>query len=623
MRILLIDSDERLMETLAERLIKQRYTVDIANNAEIAQEFLSLFDYDLIVLDILLPDKSGIELCQQLRQQGMQHPILILSAKDSSISKVQALDAGADDYVVKPFDFEELHARIRALLRRDSHTTDAVLTWGDLSLNPNTFEVFYREHHLHTTPKEYALLELFLRHPNRVFSLDAIIDNIWSFEDPPSGDAVRTHIKGLRHKLKAGGAPKNFIETVYGLGYRLKALEHEVASSDSNADADPHQPTQSEITAAVVKTWQAHQGTMQERLRVLEAAAAAMGTGQLSEELQHAGQSQAHKLAGSLGCFGFSEGSRIARELEHLLQLEVPQRPEHAPRVSELVQSLKQNLNGGSSHEIVSAAIASAPQLLTVGCPQDFDQQLAVTAAAVGIHCQVAPSWSAAQTALQSQAFAGVLLWLEAAHFEAGMALLAAIAKHLDSLPILLVTDIQDFQQRLQMVQQGADILLPVTVTPQHAVETVQQLLREDHAAFKVMVVDDDPQVLELLQTMLSPWGIQLTALDDAAQLWSTLEEVQPHLLVLDVEMPTANGLELCQVLRADEQWRHLPVLFLTVHEDKDTQQRAFNVGADDFIQKSAFTAELPTRILNRLRRALISETARSPHSLQQSPPSD
>ena len=130
----------------------------------------------------------------------------------------------ADDYVVKPFNFDELCARIRALLRRDSHVSTSDLHWGDLTLKPDTFEVFYSEHQLHTTPKEYALLELFLRHPHQVFSLDAIIEDIWSFEDPPSGDVVRTHIKGLRQKLKAGGAPKNFIETVYGLGYRLKAI---------------------------------------------------------------------------------------------------------------------------------------------------------------------------------------------------------------------------------------------------------------------------------------------------------------------------------------------------------------------------------------------------------------
>lgn len=320
MRLLLIDDDEALMEMLAERLIKQRYAVDIASNGEIAQEFLELFTYDLIVLDMLLPDVDGISLCKVCRQKNISCPILMLTAKDDSKDKVRALDAGADDYVVKPFDFEELCARIRALRRRDSQGTTSMLKWGELSIAPETFEVFYGDHQLHVTPKEYALLELFVRHPNRVFSLDAIIDNLWAFEDPPSGDAVRTHIKGVRQKLKAGGAPKNFIETVYGLGYRLKALEAAASAKEKTLVPDSELPIQADMEAAIAKAWEVHQDTMQERLTVLEAAvAAALDDGQLSPELQHAGRSQAHKLAGSLGCFGFAEGSRLARKLEQLL----------------------------------------------------------------------------------------------------------------------------------------------------------------------------------------------------------------------------------------------------------------------------------------------------------------
>lgn len=610
MRILLVDDDEALMEALAESLIRQRYAVDIAVDGETAQEFLALFSYDLIVLDILLPDAEGTSLCQQLRRQGVTCPILMLTAKNTSTDKVQALDAGADDYVVKPFDFGELCARIRALLRRDSHVSTSELTWGDLTLKPNTFEVFYREHQLRTTPKEYALLELFLRHPHQVFSLDAIIEDIWSFEDPPSGDAVRTHIKGLRQKLKAGGAPKNFIETVYGLGYRLKALEQLTPPAPEVSLSVPKTPSKAEMQAAVVKAWEAHQGTMQERLSVLEATAAAIDMGQLSADLQHAGRSHAHKLAGSLGCFGFSEGSRIARELEHLLQLEAPLSGQHAPRVSELVDSLRQNLASGSSQEVVSAAIASAPQLLVVGAGASFSQNLTAEAMAVGMRSMVATNLIQAHAVVQAQPPVGALLWLDEAHFEEGRSLLEAIAQCSNKIAVLIATDIQNFQQRLQLVQLGADVILPITITPRHAVEVMQQALQADQSAFKIVVVDDDVQVLDLLQTLLLPWGIQPTTLDKPSQLWSTLEAIQPQLLVLDVEMPEASGLELCQVLRADEKWRHLPVLFLTVHEDNQTQQRAFNVGADDFISKAAMTTELPSRILNRLQRATLGDDA-------------
>jgi DNA-binding response OmpR family regulator len=132
------------------------------------------------------------------------------------------LDAGADDYVIKPFDLQELLARIRALLRRGNATLLPILEWGLLRLNPSTCDVAYGVEPLRLTPKEYQLMELFLRSGNRVLSRAAIIDHLWSFSDPPSEETVKVHLKELRRKLKSAGAPADFIETVYGLGYRLK-----------------------------------------------------------------------------------------------------------------------------------------------------------------------------------------------------------------------------------------------------------------------------------------------------------------------------------------------------------------------------------------------------------------
>jgi DNA-binding response OmpR family regulator len=602
MRILLVDDDESLMQLLAESLIKQRYAVDLAVDGETAQEFLSLFTYDLVVLDRQLPDSDGIALCEQLRQNGFRSPILMLTASDASVDKVTAFDSGADDYVVKPFDFDELCARIRALLRRDSQTPSSVLSWGELSLHPDTFEVFYGDQMLHTTPKEYALLELFMRHTNRVFSLDAIIENLWSFDDPPSGDAVRTHIKGLRQKLKAGGAPKDFIETVYGLGYRLKPIDDEPLDTMTHSSASVLSKPQ--IAAAVAKTWETHRETMQERLSVLEAAAAALDMGQLGADLQQAGRSHAHKLAGSLGCFGFSEGSRLARELEHLLQLEVPLSDQHAPKVSTLVQSLRDNLNQDLQHRVMEDAIASAPQILAIGVHQDTLPALITEALTVGIQCSACADVAQARERLKTIAPNGILLWLDESAFGEAIKLLEAIAQRTDPISVLIITDIQDFQKRLQLVQHGIDHILPVAATPQFIMHTAQHALHAISSALKVVIVDDDPQILEFVRTVLAPWGLKLTTLEHPDQLWQTLETIQPDLLILDIEMPQASGLELCQVLRADERWRQLPILFLTVHEDEHTQHQAFTVGADDFVSKAAIAAELPTRILNRLRRS-------------------
>lgn len=608
MRLLLIDDDEALMEMLAERLIKQRYAVDIASNGEIAQEFLDLFTYDLIVLDMLLPDIDGITLCKACRQKNISCPILMLTAKDDSKDKVRALDTGADDYVVKPFDFEELCARIRALLRRGGQDATSTLKWGELSITPDTFEVFYGDHQLHITPKEYALLELFVRHPNRVFSLDAIIDNLWAFEDPPSGDAVRTHIKGVRQKLKAGGAHKNFIETVYGLGYRLKALEPKAPAEVKKSVPDSELPTQAYMEAAIAKAWEVHQDTMQERLTVLEAAVAALNGGQLSPELQHAGRSQAHKLAGSLGCFGFAEGSRLARKLEQLLQLDVPLDNEQVCQMTRLVEGLKQNLATGGSQQTVSTAMASTPQIILLGAGAEFSQTLMTFGAASGLRIVTIPDLTQAESTIQEQPSDGIVIWLPREGAARAMGLLDRLGKQVKEKPLLVISDVADFRQRLIWVRQGVDRILPRSTSPQQVIQDLKQLLQDAPTASKVLIVDDDIQVLDFLKTILSPWGFQLTTLGDPTQLLPTLETVQPHLLVLDVEMPEVNGLELCQVLRADDRWQQLPILFLTVHEDIPTKQDAFKVGADDFISKSVMVTDLPMKIKSRLQHMRLEE---------------
>lgn len=221
MRLLLIEDDERIAQALAEALTDQNYVVDIVHDGEMGWEYLEAASYNLIVLDVMLPKLNGIQLCQRLRQSGYNTPVLLLTARDTSQDKVLGLDAGADDYVVKPFDLHELLARVRALLRRGIATLPPVLEWGKMRFDSNTCEVTYNAQPLHLTPKEYGLLELFLRSPGRTLSREVILDHLWSFETIPGEDTVKTHIRRLRQKLQAAGAPSNFIETIYGLGYRL------------------------------------------------------------------------------------------------------------------------------------------------------------------------------------------------------------------------------------------------------------------------------------------------------------------------------------------------------------------------------------------------------------------
>jgi DNA-binding response OmpR family regulator len=236
MRILVVEDDELVAKTLKILLTGCDYAVDVALKGEDGLQMVEAFEYDLIVLDLMLPDRDGLDLCHQLRSQGYQMPILLLTGLEGGHQKAVALNTGADDYVVKPFDSEELIARVQALLRRGNSISQPVMEWGDLRLDPGSHTVVYGSQGLTLTPKEYAILELFLRNPHRVLSSAAILDHVWSSEEVPGEETVRVHIKGLRQKLKAVGAPADFIETVYRVGYRLRSL-HSPGESPTTLDS--------------------------------------------------------------------------------------------------------------------------------------------------------------------------------------------------------------------------------------------------------------------------------------------------------------------------------------------------------------------------------------------------
>jgi DNA-binding response OmpR family regulator len=225
MRILVVEDDIHLAEVLNEALSDRQYAVDLAQDGEAGWHCMTTGQYDLFVLDVTLPKIDGINLCRRLRSNQLTTPVLMLTARDTITDKINGLDAGADDYMVKPFDLQELMARVRALLRRGTQMGgECDRLWGDLKMNSSTYEVFYGPEPLQLTPKEYALLDLLVSNGRRVLSRPGIIDRIWSLQDPPTEETVKTHIKSLRAKLKLAGSPEDFIETVHGLGYRLKQI---------------------------------------------------------------------------------------------------------------------------------------------------------------------------------------------------------------------------------------------------------------------------------------------------------------------------------------------------------------------------------------------------------------
>jgi DNA-binding response OmpR family regulator len=221
MKLLLVEDNRQLAEQLADTLSEHHYVVDVARDGEEGWELSQLVPYDLLMLDVSLPRLDGVSLCRRLRSRGSQTPILMLTAHDSCADKVVGLDAGADDYLAKPILLNELTARLRALLRRNVRELTPLLEKGKLRLDPVAMQVTYDGAPVKLSPKEYLLLELFLRNSQRIYSRKAILDQLWGLDaDLPGEDTVKAHVKGLRNRLKIFGV-QDLIQSVYGVGYRL------------------------------------------------------------------------------------------------------------------------------------------------------------------------------------------------------------------------------------------------------------------------------------------------------------------------------------------------------------------------------------------------------------------
>jgi len=223
MRILVVEDEPKLAAVIAKGLETKGYAVDtIGDGAEALTRILVHGkDYDLVVLDLMLPSKSGTEICKEVRAEGVVVPILILTARAETEHKVELLLSGADDYMVKPFAFDELVARIHAILRRPTDTLPSVLTVGEIELDPSTHTVKKNGEEVPLTLKEFRLLEYFLRHPGQVINREDFLAHLWDFNYEAFSNVVDVHIKNLRQKLDHKDDSSMF-ETVRGIGYRLR-----------------------------------------------------------------------------------------------------------------------------------------------------------------------------------------------------------------------------------------------------------------------------------------------------------------------------------------------------------------------------------------------------------------
>lgn len=220
MRILVVEDNHRLSDSLKMNLVHEGYSVDVAYDGQEGQDLAELTPYDLIILDILLPKKDGLEVCRELRRRRIHTPILLLTARDSIDDRVQGLDCGADDYLVKPFAMRELLARLRALQRRPLPYTSGQLETGDLLLDPVTHRVEREGRPIDLTPREFALLEYLMHHPNQVITREMIEQHIWNDELEYESNVIDVYVRRLRRKIDDPFATR-LLTTIRGVGYRL------------------------------------------------------------------------------------------------------------------------------------------------------------------------------------------------------------------------------------------------------------------------------------------------------------------------------------------------------------------------------------------------------------------
>jgi diguanylate cyclase (GGDEF)-like protein len=475
MKILLVEDDEILTDVLTTALREQHYIVDAVADGLSGWNYAQETSYDLILMDVGLPRQDGISLCRRLRSQGSQVPILLITAKDDSGDRIAGLDAGADDYLTKPLNLEELQARVRALLRRGSESKNPVLQVGNLQIDPRSCQVTYDGRSLNLTPKEYNLLELFLRNPARVFSRGQLVEHLWTFDDPPLEESVKAHVKGLRQKLKAAGAV-DWIENIYGIGYRLNPPQDAAAETTPATVAESlagvASPTlEQAFNQAKAGLWQKHQALIDQRLTLLRQAAVALQTGNLSAQLRQAAAQAAHKLAGILGMYDLDHGTVVARTIEVSLQTPTPLSFAAQQQLVDNVQALE-SLLAASAIELtvpaqpltVSADLLNAGQqfpavnILVVDDDPAFIDHLCLLLEPWGMRLTGINNpqeiWSILPTAQPDL----LILDVEMPQIS-GVELCQAIRQHVQwqSLPIIFLTGHSDRQTIQQVFAVGAD----------------------------------------------------------------------------------------------------------------------------------------------------------------------
>ncbi len=367
--------------------------------------------------------------------------------------------------------------------------------------------------------------------------------------------------------------------------------------------------TQQHMQAAVAAIWERYKDAIIDRVTVVEQAAAALLEDNLDTELRRQAEREAHKLAGSVGTFGFAIGSRLAREAEQMLRVGATLGPTQARRLMDIVTDLRRALEQPPADRTPRPAQAtSQPLLLIIDSDTELAERLVLEATDRGMRTEVVNSPQQARELIAHARPDAVLM--DPSFQDSGedaLSLVAELSGRTPPVPVVVQTDRNSFADRVEVARLGGRGFLQKPVPPRKTIDIVAQALDRLRASeAKVMAVDDDPKVLEALKVILEAKSLRVTTLDEPLKFWEVLEKTAPDVLVLDVDMPFLSGIELCRVVRNDPRWVSLPVVFLTAYTDPDTVRRVYAAGADDFVGKPMVGPELIARIRNCMERTQL-----------------
>ncbi|EAZ93196.1 response regulator [Crocosphaera chwakensis] len=607
MKILLIEDDQLTSEYLAAVLKDDHFVVDVVFNGQEGLDYATLWDYDVIILDLQLPKIDGISLCRQLRSKKKQTPILILTACQETDKISIGLNAGADDYVLKPCDPPQLIARIRALTRRGNNiSSSSVLTWGQLSLNLVSAQVTYKQQVINLRNQEYHLLELFLRHPQRIFSRSLIINHLWETGDIPSESAVTNLVKDLRNKIKAAGMEEDMFETIYGLGYRLNPVPPHLLEDEITVDQDGKKTKEYEEGIDLInQLTDKFIFALEQRISTLEEIILLLQSERLSSQNIEKAKEEAHQLAGSLGTYGYNEGSKLARTIEDLLKKIAKVKQTNITDINELLQlisQLKQEINTSKEESISkNEAKPTCSLVLSIGLEESLLIELQQEALLYKL--QLSNFQDLKNISNVSQKNIPKIILLKINKFDKkAFNDIRSIQNKFPTVPILILATEDDLTYRLKAARYGIKKYLVEPVSTKDILETINTLLSPlSSSQTNIMIVDDDPIIVTTIRKILHPWGFQITGLSEVNQFWNILTQTNPDLLILDLEMPTINGIELCRVVRQDKKYATLPIIVVTAHTEIKYLQKSFEAGANDFLSKPIIKSELVARVFNQI----------------------